>query len=115
MYNIALFLTDHNYGRDLYSVLDLYGCRIEKLGVHTRVGKLKTMGALLCLAGALTVSLYKGPAVIKHQNVHQLLDKKDDEHNYLRGTMCLVGSVLSYGLWFIFQVSMPNTHYVSAE
>lgn len=79
--------------------------RIEKLGLHTRVGKIKTMGAMLCLAGALTVALYKGPAVISHHDAHPLLANKA-KSNYLRGTMFLVASVLSYGLWFIFQVKL---------
>ncbi|KAL8134594.1 hypothetical protein AgCh_009570 [Apium graveolens] len=63
------------------------------------------MGALLCLAGALTNSLYKGPAVIRHQNDHPLL-VNNAKPNYLRGTMYLFASVLSYGLWFIFQVNL---------
>ncbi|KAK1361046.1 hypothetical protein POM88_045520 [Heracleum sosnowskyi] len=79
--------------------------RIENLGLHSGVGKIKTMGAMLCLAGALTVSLYKGPAVISHHNAHPLIVTKA-KTNYLSGTMFLVASVLSYGLWFISQVKL---------
>lgn len=77
-------------------------CRIEKLGLHARAGKIKTMGAVLCLAGALTISLYKGKAVISHHNQHPII--KETQVHRTRGTLFLVGSILSYGLWFICQV-----------
>lgn len=81
-------------------------CRIEKLGLHTRAGKIKTMGAILCLVGALTVSLYKGKDVIRHHNEHTIIKKTQD--HLTRGTLFLVGSILSYGLWFISQVHINN-------
>ncbi|KAK2972809.1 hypothetical protein RJ640_028337 [Escallonia rubra] len=81
--------------------------RIEKLGLQTRAGKIKTLGAALCLAGALTISLYKGKTIdgIHHTSTHQAIIMKI-KPNWTRGTSFLVGSILSYGMWFILQVKL---------
>ena len=62
---------------------------------------------MICLAGALTVALYKGPAVISHHDAHPLV-VQNHKAKYLRGSMFLVGSVLCYGLWFIFQACLTR-------
>ncbi|XP_041009940.1 WAT1-related protein At5g64700-like [Juglans microcarpa x Juglans regia] len=81
---------------------------IEKMGLNTRAGKLKTMGAIVCVAGALTASLYKGKAF--HLNHHSLHDPhlvvKPSKAHWVRGTFLLVGSCFSYGAWFIIQVKL---------
>ncbi|KAL9162993.1 hypothetical protein ABFS82_06G013500 [Erythranthe guttata] len=38
--------------------------RMETLGLRTRAGKIKTLGAILCLGGALTIVLYKATFLI---------------------------------------------------
>lgn len=53
--------------------LFLNGCRdmcmrsFEKLGLNTRVGRLKANGAIFCVAGALIASLYVGKAFFLFQ------------------------------------------------
>ncbi|KAG8381615.1 hypothetical protein BUALT_Bualt06G0140000 [Buddleja alternifolia] len=81
--------------------------RIEKLRLHTRAGKIKTLGAILCLGGALVITLYKGKLFHLSHYVHQehiIIDKT--KQNWTRGTLFLVGSCLSYGMWFILQVKL---------
>ena len=79
-------------------------CRIERLRVCTRAGKIKIGGAILCLGGALTISLYKG--TILHIGPHRKYEgaTKGPQHNYERGTLFLVASILSYATRFIMQV-----------
>ncbi|KAL3846049.1 hypothetical protein ACJIZ3_003452 [Penstemon smallii] len=81
--------------------------RIEKLGLHTRAGKTRTLGAILCLAGALTIGLYKGQSfhIIHHSN-NEVKNTDQTLQNKARGTLFLVGSCLSYGMWFILQVKL---------
>ncbi|KAK3042818.1 hypothetical protein RJ639_001091 [Escallonia herrerae] len=81
--------------------------RIEKLGLQTRAGKIKTLGAALCLAGTETISLYKGKTIngIHHTTTHHAIIMKI-KPNWTRGTSFLVGSLLSYGMWFILQVKL---------
>ncbi|KAI3457917.1 hypothetical protein Pfo_014580 [Paulownia fortunei] len=79
--------------------------QIETLGVRSRAGKIKVLGAMLCLAGALTIVLYKGKSFhISHY--HEPKSIKKTKQNKTRGTMFLVGSCLSYGIWFILQVKL---------
>ncbi|XP_057800749.1 WAT1-related protein At5g64700-like isoform X2 [Salvia miltiorrhiza] len=78
---------------------------IEKLNVHTKAGKMKIAGAMLCFAGALTMALYKGESFnLSIYNQHKILVKT--HQNNTRGTMLLIGSCLSYGCWFILQVEL---------
>lgn len=81
------------------------GRRMEKLRLGTRAGKVKTMGAILCVAGALTISLYKGKSFyIRHHSTHHREISHNVQHNWTRGTVFLVLSVLSYATWFMVQV-----------
>ncbi|KAL6541448.1 hypothetical protein OROGR_010934 [Orobanche gracilis] len=81
--------------------------RIEKLGLNTRAGKIRTLGAMLCLAGALSIALYKGKSFhLGHYYNNEPAFVVKTEQNKTRGTMFLVASCLSYGLWFILQVKL---------
>ena len=83
----------------------MWMCRTEQLKLHTRAGKVKTLGALLCVAGALTTSLYKGHEFhIGHQHVGAHTVAEPTNAYWTRGTFLLVGSCLSYSTWFIVQV-----------
>ncbi|KAK9292596.1 hypothetical protein L1049_020570 [Liquidambar formosana] len=81
---------------------------MERLGVHTGMGKIKIAGAMLCLAGALTTSLYKGKAFhLGHRSTAQHHTKvKTTKPNLKRGSFFLSCSVLSYAAWFIVQVKL---------
>ncbi|GFP94322.1 wat1-related protein at1g09380 [Phtheirospermum japonicum] len=80
--------------------------RIEKLGLGTKAGKIKTVGAMLCLAGALTIALYKGQSFhLSHYYKHDSI-QITAKLNKTRGTVSLIASCLSYGLWFILQVKL---------
>nr|GMD49522.1 WAT1-related protein At5g64700-like [Ipomoea batatas] len=84
--------------------------RVEKLRLNTKGGKVKLMGAMICLAGALTIASYKGKTFhFSHTNAklqavaaaHQVM-----KPNWKRGTIFLVCSCLSYGFWFIIQAKL---------
>ncbi|PSS32939.1 WAT1-related protein [Actinidia chinensis var. chinensis] len=77
---------------------------LEKLRLSTKAGKVKTAGAILCFAGALTIGLYKGKTfyIGHHSNQHHTIAKKV-KHNWARGTTFLVCSILSYATWFLVQ------------
>ncbi|XP_073042334.1 WAT1-related protein At5g64700-like [Primulina eburnea] len=81
--------------------------RAEKLRVHTVSGKLKIFGAMLCLGGALTIALYKGKTFHLSGFYHQNLPNIDKSNqNWSRGTMFLVASCFSAGIWYILQVKL---------
>ncbi|KAM1407602.1 hypothetical protein ACFX2F_002159 [Malus domestica] len=79
--------------------------RIEKLNLQTRAGKIKTLGVIVCVGGAITASLYKGKAfyMCQHSNhPHRYTVNTSDAH-WTRGTFMLAGSCLSYSAWFLVQ------------
>ncbi|XWS48674.1 hypothetical protein CRYUN_Cryun13aG0096400 [Craigia yunnanensis] len=82
--------------------------RMEKLGVGSRAGKIKTVGAILCVGGALTASLYKGKAFyLGHDNhIHTPAAIDVSKSHGSHGTFMLVGSCLCYATWYILQVKL---------
>ncbi|XP_059277043.1 WAT1-related protein At5g64700-like [Lycium ferocissimum] len=81
--------------------------RVEKLRLKTKAGKVKLLGAMLCLAGALTITLYKGKVFhVSHHDKHQNSSK--DHANMLRGTIFLMCSCMSYGCWFLIQAKVSK-------
>ncbi|CAA2971217.1 WAT1-related At5g64700-like [Olea europaea subsp. europaea] len=76
------------------------------LRMNTKAGKVKTLGAVICLAGALTIALYKGKAFHCHNFGQQNTVIKTVQEKKTRGTLLLVGSILSYGMWFTAQVKL---------
>ncbi|KAF1863954.1 hypothetical protein Lal_00031094 [Lupinus albus] len=81
----------------------LYFERMEKLGLQTWGGKVKSIGAILCVGGAIATSIYKGHEFyIGHKGHHTpVIVVVAHTTNKLRGTLFLVGSCFSYTLWFI--------------
>ncbi|XP_030933861.1 WAT1-related protein At1g44800-like isoform X1 [Quercus lobata] len=77
---------------------------IEKLGLTTKAGKMKILGAIFSVAGALIACLYKGKAFhIGHQGLHHNVALKTSIAHWVRGTFMLVGFCLSYSVWYIVQ------------
>ncbi|KAK6250842.1 EamA domain - like 10 [Theobroma cacao] len=82
--------------------------RIEKLGLGTRAGKIKIVGAILCVGGALTTCLYKGKAfyLVHDHNFHRPAAMNVSKSHWTRGTFMLIGSCLCYATWYILQVKL---------
>ncbi|KAK7275933.1 hypothetical protein RIF29_17060 [Crotalaria pallida] len=81
-------------------------CRMEKLGLQTWGGKAKSMGAILCVGGALATSLYTGKEFFIGHHSHHTHAIVAHKTHMLRGTFYLVGSCFSYTAWFIVQVKL---------
>ncbi|KAK8576476.1 hypothetical protein V6N13_032398 [Hibiscus sabdariffa] len=66
---------------------------IEKVGLGSKAGKIKTAGAFLCVGGALTTSLYKGKAfhVGDGHHLHRIPAMDVSSSHWTRGTLMLVG------------------------
>ncbi|XP_058086555.1 WAT1-related protein At3g30340-like isoform X3 [Magnolia sinica] len=82
---------------------------MEKLGLGSKGGRIKVAGTMLCVAGALSVSLYKGkPLHIwpSHLHSHHISMQRMTKKELVTGSLMLVGSCLSYATWFIVQVKL---------
>ncbi|PRQ60609.1 putative EamA domain-containing protein [Rosa chinensis] len=81
---------------------------IEKLNLKTRAGKIKCLGVIVCVGGAVTTSLYKGEAfyLVHHSNNHHHITVDTSYAHWARGTIMLFCSCFSYSTWFIAQVKL---------
>lgn len=89
---------------------------MEKVSVRRRAGKVKIVGAILCVGGALITVFYKGKgfhighhAIAGHHDVAApavIVNEieADAEAHWGRGTLLLLGSCFCYAAWFVVQV-----------
>ncbi|XP_060963610.1 WAT1-related protein At1g25270-like [Cannabis sativa] len=84
--------------------------RLERLRLGSKEGKVKTIGALLCVSGALLTALYKGNEffISNHHSDHHSPIIITPHHHWTRGTIMLVASTLAYSSWFIVQVKLQK-------
>lgn len=83
--------------------------RMERLALGSRAGKLKVFGTLLCVGGTLFMCLYKGEELHilpANLHIHQIATTTTTKHNWVRGTIFLLGSLFSYAFWFITQAKL---------
>lgn len=102
----------------IYQILiNVLVCRFEKLKLQTRAGKIKCVGALLCIGGALALILYKGLSFHNgHHHHHHTASRataNQSHSHWARGTILLVGACLSYATWCKVQVRMNSPIYTS--
>ncbi|KAF4347429.1 hypothetical protein G4B88_029901, partial [Cannabis sativa] len=77
--------------------------RMERLRLGSKEGKVKTIGALLCVSGALLTALYKGNEFfISHHHHSPIIITP--HHHWTRGTIMLLASTLAYSSWFIVKL-----------
>ncbi|CAL5083626.1 unnamed protein product [Urochloa decumbens] len=88
--------------------------RAEKLVLTKWPGKMKLLGTLMCVCGAMVVSLFKGRRLhlwatcLLRSHVAATRSPADLHHGMLAGTLFLCGSCLSYALWFIVQARLAK-------
>ncbi|VAH81235.1 unnamed protein product [Triticum turgidum subsp. durum] len=90
--------------------------RVERLKIGTCPGKMKVIGAAICVGGTMVISMYKGkllhlwPTHLLKPQLQSVgaASSVPDHHNMLIGTLFLAGSCLSYAFWFIIQVRVSK-------
>ncbi|KAM3352123.1 hypothetical protein ACQJBY_023788 [Aegilops geniculata] len=90
--------------------------RVERLKIATCPGKMKVIGAAICVGGTMVISMYKGkllhlwPTHLLKPQLQSVgaASSVPDHHNMLIGTLFLAGSCLSYAFWFIIQVRVSK-------
>lgn len=81
--------------------------RLEKLGWHSAAGKAKLFGTIICISGAMLLSLYKGTEInLGRTNINLLHSPKHKgESKPLLGAFLAVAGCTCYALMLIVQVS----------
>ncbi|CAH9099310.1 unnamed protein product [Cuscuta epithymum] len=81
--------------------------RVEKLRLKTKAGNIILIGIMSCLAGALTITLYKGKTFhLSTININNHAIAPTVKPNWGLGTIFLACSCISYGFWFIIQAKL---------
>ncbi|XP_025801750.1 WAT1-related protein At5g64700-like [Panicum hallii] len=87
--------------------------RAEKLMLTKWPGRMKLLGTVMCVCGAMVASLFKGRRL--HLWATRLLRSHATatspaglHHGMVAGTLFLCGSCLSYALWFIVQARLAK-------
>ncbi|KAF2320452.1 hypothetical protein GH714_027546 [Hevea brasiliensis] len=78
--------------------------RLEVVDVRNPCGIAKILGTLISLAGALTLTFYKGPQVQSLPGAPILIRSNPAQQNWIKGSFLLASSCITWSVWFIMQV-----------
>ncbi|PNX77289.1 auxin-induced protein 5ng4-like, partial [Trifolium pratense] len=95
--------------------------RLEKLNWGVVEGKVKVIGTLIGIVGAMVVIFYKGVEINiwssninlmhQHHNQNGLLEPKHkDFSNKILGVPCAIASICSFSLWLIVQAKLNEEY-----
>ncbi|XVF71976.1 hypothetical protein PTKIN_Ptkin12aG0083800 [Pterospermum kingtungense] len=79
--------------------------RMEVVDVKNPRGIAKILGTLISLAGATTVTLYKGPAVPSLWSAPIHIKRLSVHENWGKGSILTVASCITWAIWYIMQAS----------
>ncbi|OIT35156.1 PREDICTED: WAT1-related protein At1g09380-like [Nicotiana attenuata] len=89
---------------------------LEKVGFRSKAGQAKVYGTIICVGGAMLLSLYHGPIIIGQSGIHwkfaENTEKKNSTGhvNLILGPLLLIVSTISYSLWIIFQARVSEKY-----
>ncbi|KAK8586010.1 hypothetical protein V6N13_130536 [Hibiscus sabdariffa] len=95
----------------LSRVTSLY-CRIETVNLKSKSGRAKILGSVICVGGALLLTLYKGRPLFKHSQSHAMaptvahavkLSSSGRAERWTIGCLALIVGTLLWSSWFIIQ------------
>lgn len=92
----------------LFSFIWQY-CRLETVDLKRKTGMLKILGATLCVAGAMVLTLYKGRALTRpSQNFPSSQHQEESTYHiktwkWFWGSIALFGACFSWSSWFLVQ------------
>ncbi|WOL12726.1 hypothetical protein Cni_G21493 [Canna indica] len=76
--------------------------RMETIKINTLSGIIKSFGMALCIAGVITIALFKGHGVIPPHH-HFTTYPNHVSDNWSRGTLFVISANLTWALWIVLQ------------
>ncbi|CAH2044893.1 unnamed protein product [Thlaspi arvense] len=88
--------------------------RQETLNIKSNIGRAKVLGTMICITGALVLTLYKGPALTRQNTQMQTQTTKDSTaattQKWAMGSIMLIISILIWSAWFIVQAKISRIY-----
>lgn len=90
---------------------------LERVGIKSLAGQAKVLGTIICLGGAMLMTLYKGIAItlwpspfhLKQGNARTKNDQAQSE-DFTKGAMFLVGNCICWAFYYIIQAKMTKRY-----
>ncbi|CAA7032613.1 unnamed protein product [Microthlaspi erraticum] len=88
--------------------------RQETLNIMSNIGRAKVLGTMICICGALVLTLYKGPALTR-QNAQMQTQMTNGStaattQKWGMGSVMLIKSILIWSFWFIVQAKISRIY-----
>ena len=81
---------------------------MEKLDLKRVICQAKLVGTLVTVAGAMLMTLYKGPIVemvwTKHKHAHEVQTNESNDKDWFKGSIFIIIATLAWAALFILQV-----------
>ncbi|KAH9325034.1 hypothetical protein KI387_005212, partial [Taxus chinensis] len=91
--------------------------RMEKVKIRKLRSQAKLVGTLICVAGAMVMTFYKGSllhmpwsAHQHHHSLHAAVSHDIDTSDMIKGFLCLVVATLAWASLFVLQASLLKTY-----
>lgn len=82
--------------------------RYEKVNLRDKRGLAKIAGTILCVAGATSMTLLRGPKILNSESAlpvaNAVLGDMKDQNKWLFGCLFLFSSTLCWSFWLTLQV-----------
>ncbi|CAL5407394.1 unnamed protein product [Camellia sinensis] len=90
---------------------------LESVGIKRKAGQAKILGTVVCVGGAMLLSLYHGRTVIGRSSIHwkyaENIGKEtstNHPNNFILGPFLIIASTVSWAIWFIIQARMSEKY-----
>ncbi|ESQ32539.1 hypothetical protein EUTSA_v10004454mg [Eutrema salsugineum] len=88
--------------------------RQETLNIRSNIGRAKVLGTMICICGALVLTLYKGPTLTP-QNAQTQTQTTHDSHaaiaqKWAMGSVMLIIAIIIWASWFIVQAKISRIY-----
>eukprot|EP00253_Pinus_taeda_P028279 PITA_28279 len=106
----GLYYTSSTFGSAAFNLVPVLTfvmatcLRIETVNIRSLGGQAKVVGTIICVCGAMVMTLYKGPALhVLSPDVRNHRTRYSSKPNILLGTILVFGSVLTWSACIAFQ------------
>ncbi|XP_050238728.1 WAT1-related protein At3g30340-like [Mercurialis annua] len=84
---------------------------LEKVKIKSKSGRAKVMGALICMSGAILLTIYKGFPLTRppSRDINNYADRttsEKDRHKWIIGSLFLIGGGVLWSSWFLIQAKI---------